>query len=136
MSDLCLTLLTPTAKMAFNLPIESLQVVTEMGEIEVLKGHAPLVTTLGIGLLRYREKGQSSFKKIAVFWGYLEVFENAVSILAEEAEQAEQIDIERAKKALKESTDSMKKGEDFQKHTIRAEKAKLRLALVEGDMKK
>ena len=46
---LSLNLLTPTAKLAFNLPIESLQVVTDRGEIEILKDHTSLVTTLGIG---------------------------------------------------------------------------------------
>ena len=42
-------LLTPTEKLAFNLPIESLQIVTDRGEIEILKDHTSLVTTLGIG---------------------------------------------------------------------------------------
>lgn len=130
MNELCLTLLTPTEKLAFNLPIESLQVVANKGEIEILKDHAPLVTTLGIGLLKYREKSSDLFKKVAIFWGYLEVFENSVSVLAEVAERPDQIDVERAKRALKESTQGMKAGQDFEKNQIKAEKAKLRLALV------
>ena len=131
---LSLNLLTPTAKLAFNLPIESLQVVTDKGEIEILEGHTSLVTTLGIGLLRYKEKvegGQIKLRKRAIFWGYLEVFDNSVNILAETAELPENIDKERALKALKMSTERIEKGEDLEKNYINEQKAKLRLALIE-----
>ena len=132
-SGLSLNLLTPTAKLAFNLPIESLQVVTDRGEIEILKGHTCLVTTLGIGLLRYKEKaeGQMKLRKVAIFWGYLEVFDSSVNILAETAELPENIDKERALRALKTSTEEMEKGEDIGKNYIKEQKAKLRLALIE-----
>ena len=133
-SELHLNLLTPTEKLAFNLPIESLQVVTDQGEIEILKDHTSLVTTLGIGLLRYKEKikeGQIKLKKVAIFWGYLEVFDNSVNILAETAELPENIDEERALIALKESTEQMEKGEDLEKNYLKEQKAKLRLALIE-----
>ncbi len=133
-SGLSLNLLTPTAKLAFNLPIESLQVVTDRGEIEILKDHTSLVTTLGIGLLKYKEKteeGQIKLRKRAIFWGYLEVFDNSVNILAETAEFPESIDKERALKALKMSTEKIEKGEDLEKNYIKEQKAKLRLALIE-----
>lgn len=135
MSDsLSLNLLTPTEKLAFNQPIESLQVVTHKGEIEILKDHAPLVTTLGIGILRYKKKieqGQIQLKKVAIFWGYLEVFNNSVNILAETAETPESIDTDRANKALQKATEDMKKGENLEKNYLKAQKAKLRLALIE-----
>ena len=135
MSDgLSLNLLTPTAKLAFNLPIESLQVVTDRGEIEILKGHTCLVTTLGIGLLRYKEQtqqGQVQLRKVAIFWGYLEVFDNCVNILAETAELPEAIDKERALKALKVSTEEMEKGQNLGQNYIKEQKARLRLALIE-----
>ena len=133
-SSLSLNLLTPTAKLAFNLPIESLQVVTDRGEIEILKDHISLVTTLGIGLLRYKEKtqqGQTQLKKVAIFWGYLEVFDNSVNILAETAELPENIDKERALKALKDSAEKIEKGEDLKKNYIKEQKARLRLAVIE-----
>ena len=133
-SSLNLNLLTPTAKLAFNLPIESLQVVTDRGEIEILKDHISLVTTLGIGLLRYKEKtqqGQTQLKKVAIFWGYLEVFDNSVNILAETAEFPENIDKERALEALKDSAEKIEKGEDLKKNYIKEQKARLRLALIE-----
>ena len=116
--SLSLNLLTPTEKLAFNQPIESLQVVTNKGEIEILKDHAPLVTTLGIGLLRYKEKtkqGQIQLKKVAIFWGCLEVFNNSVNVLAETAEISESIDADRANKALKRAMEGMKKGENLEK---------------------
>ena len=135
MSDgLSLNLLTPTTKLAFNLPIESLQVVTDKGEIEILRDHTSLVTTLGIGLLRYKEKakgGQVKLRKVAIFWGYLEVFDNSVNILAETAELPENIDKERALKALKTSNEKIEKGEDLQQNYMKEQKARLRLALIE-----
>ena len=132
--DLHLTLVTPTEKLAFNQPIESLQVVAHKGEIEILKDHASLVTTLGIGILRYKEKtkqGQIQPKKVAIFWGYLEVFNNSVNILAETAETPESIDADRANKALKMSMENIEKGENSEKNYLKAQKAKLRLALIE-----
>ncbi len=131
MSDLQLTLLTPTQKLAFNLPIESLQAVATQGEIEVLKDHAPLLTTLGVGLLKYKQKRQSFVHKVAIFWGYLEVFNNTVNVLAETAEVPENIDKKRAMRALKEATDAMEKGKNFESNALKAQKARLRLALVE-----
>ena len=133
-SELHLNLLTPTAKLAFNLPIESLQVVTDQGEIEILKDHTSLVTTLGIGLLRYKEKTKEDrikLKKVAIFWGYLEVFDNSVNILAETAELPENIDEERARRALEVSTEKMEKSEDIEKNYLKEQKARLRLALIE-----
>ena len=85
-------------------------------------------------MLRYEEKaqaGQIKLRKMAVFWGYLEVFNNSVNILAETAELPENIDKERALKALKISTEEIKKGEDLKNNYIKEQKARLRLALVE-----
>ena len=129
MNELSLTLLTPTQKLAFDLPIESLQVVAAKGELEILKDHAPLVTTLDIGILRYRQKGKPKPQKVAIFWGYLEVFENSISVLAEMAETPADIDVGRASKVLEESTQA-KDPQDFEKQELRVKKAKLRLKLA------
>jgi len=69
-----------------------------VGELGILPGHTPLLTTLKVGELVYRQ-GQQAFH-VAVNWGYVEVEEDAVTVLVETAEPADQIDLERAKAAL------------------------------------
>ena len=67
------------------------------GYFGVLPGHTPFITTLGIGELTYwRGKDQ---RHLAVTWGYAEVRGDRVVILAESAERAEEIDVERAERA-------------------------------------
>lgn len=85
------------------------------GEIGILPLHTPLVTLLGIGELRLK-RGKERVH-IAVHGGYLEVREDKVAVLAEVAELASQIDVERAERAKKEAekkiAEARKKKEDF-----------------------
>lgn len=70
------------------------------GELGILPGHAPLITELGIGELRYRSASGKEEVHLAIIRGFAEVLEGRVTVLAETAELAEEIDIERAKQAL------------------------------------
>ncbi len=67
------------------------------GYFGVLPGHLPFITTLKIGELTYR-KGREE-RHLAVSWGYAEVRPDKVIILADVAERAEEIDVERAEAA-------------------------------------
>ena len=67
------------------------------GEFGVLPGHTPFLTTLKIGEIFYK-KGNAT-KYLAVSWGYAEVGPSQVTILAEAAEIAEEIDTKRAEEA-------------------------------------
>nr|WP_320114622.1 F0F1 ATP synthase subunit epsilon [uncultured Desulfuromonas sp.] len=78
-----------------------------LGELGILPGHTPLLTTLKVGELTYR-KGGSAFH-VAVNWGYVEVEEGKVTILAETAEPADEIDLARAKAALGRAEEALKK---------------------------
>ncbi len=84
------------------------------GELGFLPGHTPLLTTLKIGELTYR-KGSSYFH-VALNWGYVEIEDDKVTILAETAEPADQIDLERAKTALGRAEDALKKLHDDDKN--------------------
>lgn len=68
------------------------------GEIGILPNHAPLLTVLQPGEIRVVKDGNESF--IVVSGGFLEVIGNKVTILADTAEHAEEIDEERAQAAL------------------------------------
>lgn len=74
---------------------EEIQVPGKSGYLGILPGHAPLITELAIGEISYRNAGQ--VKRLAVAWGFAEVLPGKVTILAETAEHAEEIDIQRAK---------------------------------------
>jgi F-type H+-transporting ATPase subunit epsilon len=69
------------------------------GQLGVLPGHAPLITELGIGELVYRSKGGSQSEPIAIISGFAEVLGERVTVLAETAERAGEIDLARAEKA-------------------------------------
>ena len=60
--------------------------------------HAPLLTALQPGEIRVVREGEESY--MAVSGGFLEVMSNRVTILADTAERAEEIDIERAEEAM------------------------------------
>ena len=70
------------------------------GYLGVLPGHAPLMTELGIGELSYRSANTNHAGSMAVIRGFAEVLPERVTVLAEIAERAEEIDVERAKAAL------------------------------------
>ncbi len=68
------------------------------GQLGILPNHAPLLTQLEPGIMEIRSGGESV--EMAVSGGFLEVLGNRVVILADTAERAEEIDIERAETAM------------------------------------
>ncbi len=101
------------------------------GEFGVLLGHAPFFTTLKIGMLSYK-KGNAT-KYVFVNWGYAEVEPNRVMILADSAEKSEDIDVERAKAAMKRAEERLRKVEefDFARATASIERAVARVQIGE-----
>jgi F-type H+-transporting ATPase subunit epsilon len=69
------------------------------GQLGILPGHAPLMTELGIGELSYRVSTSSQPILLAVISGFAEVLPDRVTVLAETAERAEEIDVARAEDA-------------------------------------
>jgi F-type H+-transporting ATPase subunit epsilon len=73
---------------------------TTEGEIGVLPGHAPLLGALAPGWLVRIQQTDGTEMKVAVHGGFLSVRSEGVSVLAEMAESAEEIDVARARAAL------------------------------------
>jgi len=71
------------------------------GEFGVLPNHIPFISALGVGSLYYKQNGRRYY--VFVAGGFAEVSKDKVSILAEVAERAEEIDLERAKRKLEET---------------------------------
>jgi len=91
---------TPDKKVVENAELEEISLPANKGELNILPGHAPLVTTLEAGILRYRLKNGES-RKIAIGWGYCQVSPEAVNVLAETAVAADEIDTKVVTEHLK-----------------------------------
>lgn len=85
---------------------EEIQIPGKTGYLGVLPGHAPLITELAVGEIAYRAEGQ--VKRLAVAWGFAEVLPNKVTILAETAEKAEEIDVSRAQAAKQKAEEQLR----------------------------
>src|SRR5260370_12033977 len=80
--------------------VVEVQMHGETGYRGMLPGHAPLITELGIGELSYHDLGGRESAHLAIVRGFAEVLPDRVTVLAETAERAEEIDLQRAKDAL------------------------------------
>lgn len=97
-----LTVTTPEKELLKSVPVEELTVPGARGELGILTGHAPMVSPLGSGVLKYRPEKQKDFKKMALSWGFLEVRgDNHVFILAEKAAVKDRLKEELLKEELK-----------------------------------
>ena len=68
------------------------------GSYGVLFNHAPLLSALAAGELRYRRNNSEEIR-LAVSGGFLQVFDNQITVLADAAELAKEIDVDRARAA-------------------------------------
>jgi F-type H+-transporting ATPase subunit epsilon len=101
-----LEIVTPE-RLVVNDQAEYIEIPGKTGYLGVLPGHAPLITELAVGEISYRNAGQT--KRLAVAWGFAEVLQNKVTILAETAEKAEEIDTARAEAAKKKAEAELQK---------------------------
>ncbi len=102
------------------------------GEFGVLPGHCHFLSTLRIGELRYRVGELTSF--MSVLWGFAEVTPKKVTILAEIAEKAEDIDPTRAKEAVAKAEERLQRGglpSEVEEAKVSLEKARLRQKMAE-----
>ena len=98
------------------------------GQLGILPNHAPLLTALQPGEIRVDKNGEENY--MAVSGGFLEVLANRVTILADTAERAEEIDIERAEAAVRRSEErivSRTSDMDLQRAVISLRRSQARL---------
>jgi F-type H+-transporting ATPase subunit epsilon len=91
-----LLLVTPERQL-LDTDIEEVYAPGVLGQFGVLPEHVNFLTALGTGELRYRTHGVDHY--VAVSGGILEVLDDVVTVLADSAERAEEIDVERARLA-------------------------------------
>jgi F-type H+-transporting ATPase subunit epsilon len=104
-----LEIVTPEKKVV-DTAAEEVQIPGKNGYLGVLPGHAPLITELSVGEIKYRESG-SAEKLLAVAWGFAEVLPDKVTILAESAERPSEIDVERARQAKERAEQRLTSGQ-------------------------
>lgn len=83
MADFTLELVSPE-RMLFSGPVESVIVPASEGEMTVLAGHAPTMTTLNPGVITVRE-GSGATRRLFVQGGFADIGAASLSILAEQA---------------------------------------------------
>lgn len=102
-----LEIVTPE-KMVVKDTAEECQIPGKNGYLGILPGHAPLITELAVGEITYRNQGYTHH--LAVAWGFAEVLPDKVTVLAETAERAEEIDVHRAEEAKQRAEERLKSG--------------------------
>jgi F-type H+-transporting ATPase subunit epsilon len=111
--------------------VEEVQIPGKNGYMGILPGHAPLISELAVGEIVYKIGGRAHH--LACAWGFTEVLPDKVTILAETAERASEIDVPRAEEALRKADEQLKSGDpntDYQ-HVIGAQqRAEVRLQVA------
>jgi F-type H+-transporting ATPase subunit epsilon len=95
--QLSLKVVTPE-RIVYEDNVDSVSVMTEIGEVTILPNHVPLVSNLRSGEVRLKKNGEESH--LVASTGFLEVRSgNQVFILADTAERAEELDLEKIEEA-------------------------------------
>ena len=102
-----LEIVTPE-KLAYEGEVDSVQLPGSEGELGVLPHHAPLISTLGAGELRLRKGGEE--ESFAIVGGFLQVLPNKVVVMAETADMASEIDLEKAQEARRQAEQALETG--------------------------
>jgi F-type H+-transporting ATPase subunit epsilon len=88
-----------------NEHVDEVQLPGADGYFGVLPGHTPLLALLGAGELWFRKGQQTTYLFVA--FGFAEVLPDRVTVLAQVAETAEEIDVTRAQAAMKRAEDRL-----------------------------
>jgi F-type H+-transporting ATPase subunit epsilon len=119
-------------KLLFSEYVDQVSAPGSEGDFGVLPGHCHFLTTLRIGELQYWIGENTQF--ISVLWGFAEVTPTKVTILAEIAEKAEDIDVERARAAVAKAEENLERGgipSEVEEAKVSLEKARLRQKVAE-----
>ena len=133
MAQLQLDVVTPERRVLSE-SVNSVTVPGRNGEMQILPGHAPIISELKTGVLTYNQDGTNS--QLHVSGGFMEVNHDRVSVLAEIAERPEEIDAARARLAREHTEKQLSSWsgsqEDFEKARAKLERSMVRLQLAAG----
>lgn len=130
MKSLILSLVTPERKLLEE-SVAQVTLPTETGEVTILPDHIPYIATLKPGEARV-ETARGEVQSFAVLGGFVEFHDNKLSVLADAAERADEIDVERAERAEERARELREKhidvsAEEHEMHVAALERAWARL---------
>ena len=126
-----LEIVTPD-KLVVKDAAEEMQIPGKNGYLGILPGHAPLISELAVGEITYRNG--TTTHHLSVAWGFAEVLPDKVTILAETAERADEVDVNRAqvaKERAEKKLASSSTEEDFKEAGADLKRAETRLEVAE-----
>jgi F-type H+-transporting ATPase subunit epsilon len=129
-AHLALEIVTPERSILHE-HVDEVEIPGSDGYFGVLPGHAPLLASLQVGQLWYRKGSEVSFLSVA--FGFAEVLPDRVTVLAQIAERAEEIDIERAQAERQRAEDALAQKPadlDFERARVSLLKALTRLQVA------
>ncbi|PSQ98282.1 MAG: ATP synthase F1 subunit epsilon [Bacteroidetes bacterium QS_9_68_14] len=120
----------------FSGSAESLRAPGVEGSFQVLTGHAPMIAAIETGPLLVEPEGESRIA-FATSGGFVEVLDDEVTVLAETAEPASEIDEDRAREAQRRAEERLDAGEldtaERERHQAALERARNRLRVSMGN---
>lgn len=119
MKEINLEVVTPS-KSVFKGEIKSLSVPGSLGSFQVLFNHAPIMSTFEVGVIKIVDINDET-RKYATSGGTIEVLKNKIVLLAETFEKPEDIDLDRAQKALERAKERLSINNKEKIDTVRAE---------------
>lgn len=130
--DLELIVVTPERQLV-NETVVEVTIPGLEGALGILPGHAPLMTELGIGELSYQQGTSSQPITLAVVRGFAEVLGDRVTVLAETAERAEEIDLARAEAAKARAEKRLASGDtniDWDRAAVALQRSLIRIQIA------
>ena len=125
--SLDLIVVTPERQLVHE-QVGEVQLPGKEGYMGILPGHAPLLSELKTGALTYLMAGRRH--TVAVHGGFLEVLEDHVRVLADAAERAEEINVERARAAQTRAQQQVNNPAEAPTATAALERALTRIAVA------
>lgn len=129
--ELLLEIVTPE-KLAYSGTVDEVTCPGSEGEFGVLRGHASLLSAIKFGELSYLKDGKRT--SYAVTTGYTEVTGSKVTVLVETAERADQIDVDRARRAKESAEQKLakfaKEDPEYDRAKIALERAEVRIKIA------
>jgi len=127
--SLKIRVITPD-KIILNTSSEAIVLPSTSGQLGILTDHAPLITALEIGVLRF--KSENDWSPIILLGGFAEIEDNEVTILVNGVEEVSTVDMATTKKDLDLASEELLKAETSKSKIEASQKLKKASARVQA----
>jgi len=120
MAAINLEIITPE-KTAYKDVIDSITIPGTLGSFQVLKDHAPLISSFEVGVITVQKNGNKNY--FSTSGGTVEVEKNKILVLADSVEKVDEIDADRARQAKERAEQRLARKHEAEINEFRAEAA-------------